>query len=177
MNSDIKTVGVVGAGQMGIGIAHVCGVAGYDVCVTDISQDILDEAKTQIEKNLARLRNRGRLEEAAMALAVNRISYSAEFAPLSACNLVIEAATENVPLKQKIFAQLEALTGPETILASNTSSIPLKDIGAEMGDTRRLVGAHFWNPPHLVPLVEVSQLGPENLPAVQKTIRILAAAA
>ena len=97
-------------------------------------------------------------------------------AAVSGAGLVIEAATENVPLKQKIFAQLEAISGPQTILASNTSSIPLKDIGRDMNDTTRLVGTHFWNPPHLVPLVEVSQLGLENLPAVDKTIQILAAA-
>jgi 3-hydroxybutyryl-CoA dehydrogenase len=155
MSSEIKAVGVVGAGQMGIGIAHVCAVAGYDVCVTDISQDILDQAKTQVEKNLARLRDRGRLEEAAMALAVNRISYSADFASLSTCGLVIEAATENEAVKKSVYDTICPLLQPDAILASNTSSISITRLAAQTDRPERFIGIHFMNPAPLMELIEL----------------------
>ncbi len=164
-----ETAAVIGAGLMGHGIAYLLARAGHQVRVFDTS----DEALASLaERQLAIAELLG--DDPRLSAPAAPVSDMG--AAVAGAGLVIEAATENVPLKQNIFAQLEALCGPETILASNTSSIPLKEIGAEMGDTRRLVGAHFWNPPHLVPLVEVSQLAPENLPAVQKTIRILAAA-
>ena len=163
------TIAVIGAGLMGHGIAYLLARAGHSVRVFDTSEDALASLRERLLGIAALLGDDPALCDRAkpvpdMASAVDGAA------------LVIEAATENVPLKQKIFAELEALCGPESILASNTSSIPLKDIGADMKDTTRLVGAHFWNPPHLVPLVEVSQLAEANLPAVQKTIRILAAA-
>ena len=155
MSSEIKAVGVVGAGQMGIGIAHVCAVAGYDVCVTDISQDILDQAKTQIEKTLARLRDRGRLEEAAMALAVNRISYSADIESLSTCGLVIEAATENEAVKKSVYDTICPLLQPDAILASNTSSISITRLAAQTDRPERFIGIHFMNPAPLMELIEL----------------------
>jgi len=155
MSSDIKAVGVVGAGQMGIGIAHVCAVAGYDVCLTDISQDALDSAKERITKNLARLRDRGRLEEAEMATAVSRISFSADFQHLSDCTLVIEAATENEETKKAVYDSICPVLKPDAILASNTSSISITRLAAQTDRPERFIGIHFMNPAPLMELIEL----------------------
>jgi len=167
--ADRETTAVIGAGLMGHGIAYLLARAGHTVRVFDPSHDALASLKT---RHLAITELLG--DDAALCERVMPANDMG--AAVAGAGFVIEAATENVPLKQQIFTELETLSGPDTILASNTSSIPLKDIGANMTNTARLVGSHFWNPPHLVPLVEVSQLAPENLPAVQKTIEILAAA-
>jgi 3-hydroxybutyryl-CoA dehydrogenase len=167
--TEMETTAVIGAGLMGHGIAYLLARAGHEVRVFDPSADALASLN---ERHLAITELLG--DDAALCA---RVIPSDDMAgAVTGADFVIEAATENVPLKQQIFAELETLSAADTILASNTSSIPLKDIGAQMTDTARLVGSHFWNPPHLVPLVEVSQLAPENLPAVQKTIEILAAA-
>lgn len=167
--AEIETTAVIGAGLMGHGIAYLLARAGHEVRVFDPSVDALASLKA---RHLAI----AELLDDDPDLCARVIPSGDMGAAVDGAGFVIEAATENVPMKQKLFAELETLSGPDAILASNTSSIPLKVIGASMTDTARLVGSHFWNPPHLVPLVEVSQLAPENLPAVQKTIAILAAA-
>ncbi len=155
MSSDIKTVGVVGAGQMGIGIAHVCAVAGFDVCLTDISQDALDGAKDRIAKNLARLRDRGRLEEAEMATALGRISFSADFQNLPDCALVIEAATENEEIKKAVYDSICPMLQPDAILATNSSSISITRLAAQTDRPERFIGIHFMNPAPLMELIEL----------------------
>ena len=167
--SNMETTAVIGAGLMGHGISYLLARAGHEVRVFDPSADALASLKT---RHLAITELLGDDP----ALCARGFPTGDVGVAVDGAGFVIEAATENVPLKQQIFTELEALCGPDTILASNTSSIPLKDIGVNMTDTTRLVGSHFWNPPHLVPLVEVSQLARENLPAVQRTIAILAAA-
>ena len=176
MSIDIKTVGVVGAGQMGIGIAHVCAVAGYDVCLTDISQDALDSAKDQIAKNLARLRDRGRLAEAEMATAVNRISFSADFKPLSGCALVIEAATENEAIKKSVYDSVCPVLKPDAILASNTSSISITRLAAQTDRPERFIGIHFMNPAPLMELIELIPgiaTAPEVFDAVNEFVKAI----
>ena len=155
MSSDIKTVGVVGAGQMGIGIAHVCAVAGFDVCLTDISQDALDGAKDRIATNLARLRDRGRLEEAEMATALGRISFSADFQNLPDCALVIEAATENEEIKKAVYDSICPMLQPDAILATNSSSISITRLAAQTDRPERFIGIHFMNPAPLMELIEL----------------------
>ena len=167
--NDPVTTAVLGAGLMGHGIAYLLARAGHPVRVFDPSSEALGTLR---ERQLAIANLLG--DDPGLCANTAAVWDVAE--AVNSADFVIEAATENVPLKQKIFSELETLTGAETILASNTSSIPLKDIGKDMKDKARLVGAHFWNPPHLVPLVEVSQLAPENLPAVERTIAILKAA-
>ncbi|NQV55274.1 MAG: NAD(P)-binding domain-containing protein [Rhodospirillales bacterium] len=167
--SDPQKIAVIGAGLMGHGIAYLLARAGHSVSVFDTSE----EARASLGE---------RISDIAQLLGddkklLDRVQVVDDLAiAVAGAAFVIEAATENVPLKQKIFADLETLVGPDCILASNTSSIPLRDIGQNMTDTKRLVGAHFWNPPHLVPLVEVSQLAEENLAAVEKVIALLAGA-
>ncbi len=152
---------------MGHGIAYIFARAGHRVRVYDPS---LDALKSLPDRLLAIANLLGEAREASAGVE----ALSDMKAALAEASFVFEAASENIELKQDLFAQFEALTEPTCVLASNTSSIPLKDIGARMADRSRLVGAHFWNPPHLVPLVEVSQLGPENLAAVEKVIKLLA---
>ncbi len=154
---------------MGHGIAYIFARAGHRVRVYDPS---LDALKSLPDRLLAIANLLGEAREASAGVE----ALSDMKAALAEASFVFEAASENIELKQDLFAQFEALTEPTCVLASNTSSIPLKDIGARMADRSRLVGAHFWNPPHLVPLVEVSQLGPENLAAVEKVIKLLAEA-
>jgi len=162
-------ISVIGAGLMGHGIAYIFARAGHRVRVYDPS---LDALKSLPDRLLAIVNLLGEDREASAGVE----ALSDMKAALAEASFVFEAASENIELKQDLFAQFETLTKPTCVLASNTSVIPLKDIGARMADRSRLVGAHFWNPPHLVPLVEVSQLGPENLAAVEKVIKLLAEA-
>jgi len=154
---------------MGHGIAYIFARAGHRVRVYDPSLDALNSLPDRLQA-IANLLGEDR-EASAEVEALSDMK-----AALAEASFVFEAASENIELKQDLFAQFEALTEPACVLASNTSAIPLKVIGARMADRSRLVGAHFWNPPHLVPLVEVSQLGPENLAAVEKVIKLLAEA-
>jgi 3-hydroxybutyryl-CoA dehydrogenase len=140
---------------MGIGIAHVCAVAGYDVCLTDISQEALDSAKDRIANNLARLRDRGRLEEAELAATISRISFSADFQTLSDCTLVIEAATENEEIKKSVYASICPVLNADAILASNTSSISITRLAAQTDRPERFIGIHFMNPAPLMELIEL----------------------
>jgi len=162
-------ISVIGAGLMGHGIAYIFARAGHRVRVYDPS---LDALKSLPDRLLAIANLLGEDREASAGVE----ALSDMKAALAEASFVFEAASENIELKQDLFAQFETLTKPTCVLASNTSAIPLKVIGARMADRSRLVGAHFWNPPHLVPLVEVSQLGPENLAAVEKVIKLLAEA-
>jgi len=162
-------ISVIGAGLMGHGIAYIFARAGHRVRVYDPS---LDALKSLPDRLLAIVNLLGEDREASAGVE----ALSDMKAALAEASFVFEAASENIELKQDLFAQFETLTKPTCVLASNTSAIPLKVIGARMADRSRLVGAHFWNPPHLVPLVEVSQLGPENLAAVEKVIKLLAEA-
>jgi 3-hydroxybutyryl-CoA dehydrogenase len=169
MSNELKTIGVIGAGQMGIGISHVCSVAGYDVRLVDIAADALDKAKARIEKNLSRLVDRGRLEEAAMTEALNRISFDQEFGSLSDCNLVIEAATENEEVKKSVYDAVCPILPPDTILATNTSSISITRLAAQTDRPDRFMGIHFMNPAPLMELIELIR-GIATAPEVFETV-------
>ena len=145
-------VTVVGAGQMGSGIAQVAAVAGYDVTLVDVSPPALDRARAGIERSLAKLVEKGRLERDAADAAVARIAPSGEPAP---ADLAIEAATEDVELKLRIFRELDAAAGDGAVLASNTSSIPITRLAAVTARPERVVGMHFMTPVPLMPLVEL----------------------
>ena len=151
----IKTVGVVGAGQMGQGIAHVCASAGFNVKMVDISQDALDKAQATIGKNMDRLVSRGRLSDADRNMAFKRIMTNVDVASLESCELVIESATENEAVKKQIFAQVCPVLSKEAILASNTSSISITRLGAQTDRPSRFIGVHFMNPAPLMELIEI----------------------
>ena len=151
----IQRIGVVGAGQMGNGIAQVAAVSGLDVVMTDINQHSLERAMAGIERSLGKLVKKERLTAEASAAALGRIATSLTMDSVADCGLVVEAATENEALKLKIFSALDAQCGPDTILASNTSSISITRIAAVTKRPEKVIGMHFMNPVPLMKLVEL----------------------
>ena len=151
----IERIGVVGAGQMGNGIAHVMAAAGYEVLMTDISQDALDAGRALIDRNLARQVARGTIDEAAKDEAMARISATLTLTDLGATDLVIEAATERESVKAAIFEDLVPHLKPETILTSNTSSISITRLASRTDRPERFMGFHFMNPVPVMQLVEL----------------------
>ncbi len=156
MSSDgIKTIGVIGAGQMGSGIAHVAALAGYDVRLSDIDEKALDRAVETIDKNITRQVARGKVKEEDRAAALKRIATGTGFEWLGDCDVVIEAATEREEVKRDIFKKLVPSLKPSTIVASNTSSISITRLAAVTGRPERFIGMHFMNPVPVMQLVEL----------------------
>jgi 3-hydroxybutyryl-CoA dehydrogenase len=152
---DIRTVGIVGAGQMGNGIAHVFALSGYDVLLNDISDEGLKRAVATIDKNLERQAGRGKITEAARAEAIARIKTTLALPDLGPCDLIIEAATEKETVKNQIFETLAPHLGPQTILTSNTSSISITRLASRTDRPERFMGFHFMNPVPVMQLVEL----------------------
>ena len=155
MSAEIRKVGVIGAGQMGKGIAQVCAVAGLEVNLNDISEDRIKEALTDIDTSLARDIERHRLDDAARAVAHQRIRPATEYAAFHDCDIVIEAATENEETKRAIFRELCPALKPEAIIASNTSSISITRLASITDRPERFIGIHFMNPVPRMQLVEL----------------------
>jgi len=153
--ADVKIFGVIGAGQMGRGIAQVAADCGYDVCLLDASQERAEAGKARIVKALQRLVDKGRLPAASMQQTVERIRPISEMSGLGSADLVVEAATEELELKQGIFRSADAAMKPEAILASNTSSISLTKLAAATQRPERVIGMHFMNPVPIMKLVEL----------------------
>jgi 3-hydroxybutyryl-CoA dehydrogenase len=151
----IRTVGIVGAGQMGNGIAHVFALAGYDVLLNDINPESLKKALETVDRNLERQVARGKISAATKAEALARISTTTALAELGPTDLVIEAATENEGVKQRIFDGLLPHLKPETILTSNTSSISITRLASRTDRPEKFMGFHFMNPVPVMQLVEL----------------------
>jgi 3-hydroxybutyryl-CoA dehydrogenase len=152
---EIRSVGIVGAGQMGNGIAHVFALAGYDVLLNDISAAGLEKAVATIDRNLERQVTRGKTTAQAKAEAMARIKTTLVLAELGPCDLIIEAATEKEDIKDKIFASLLPHLGPQTILTSNTSSISITRLASRTDRPEKFMGFHFMNPVPIMQLVEL----------------------
>ncbi|RBW53635.1 3-hydroxybutyryl-CoA dehydrogenase [Ruegeria sp. A3M17] len=152
---DVKSVGVIGAGQMGNGIAHVLALAEYDVLLNDVSQDALDSAVATIEGNLARQASKGKISDELMQATLSRINTTLELPQLGQTDLVIEAATEREAIKQAIFEDLQPHLLPHTILTSNTSSISITRLASRTDRPERFMGFHFMNPVPVMQLVEL----------------------
>jgi len=152
---EISKVGVVGAGQMGNGIAHVLALAGYEVLLTDVSQDALQSAVTLIDRNVERQVGRGKVSAEDKAAAMARIGTSMKLSDLGATDLVIEAATERETVKQAIFEDLLPHLQPHTILTSNTSSISITRLASRTDRPEKFMGFHFMNPVPVMQLVEL----------------------
>jgi 3-hydroxybutyryl-CoA dehydrogenase len=152
---NIQRVGVVGAGTMGNGIAHVFARSGYGVILCDVEQRFLDRGMETIGKNLEREVTKGKIAAADKAAALGRIEPVMERAKLGACDFVIEAATEKFEIKAEIFRDLDRVCRPEVILASNTSSISITKLGALTKRADKVIGMHFFNPVPVMKLVEV----------------------
>jgi len=153
--SDIKRVGVLGCGLMGSGIAQVAATAGYETIVRDVSKELLDRGRAGIEKSLAKFVEKGKLQAADRDSTLERMTFTTIVADLKPVDIVIEAITEDLTLKNALFRELDALCGAGTIFASNTSSLTIAEMAAATRRADRFVGLHFFNPVPLMALVEV----------------------
>jgi 3-hydroxybutyryl-CoA dehydrogenase len=154
--ADVRRVGVVGSGLMGSGIVEVCARAGLRVTFVEGSDELVEAGRGRVERSVGRAVERGKLDEAAADEALGRIGSSTDLEALSDVDLVIEAATEDRDAKAEIFARLGTLTRPEVVLASNTSSIPIRELGAASGRPEKVIGMHFFNPPPVMALLELT---------------------
>ncbi|MDP3860982.1 MAG: 3-hydroxybutyryl-CoA dehydrogenase [Phaeovulum sp.] len=152
---EIQSVGIVGAGQMGNGIAHVFALAGYDVLMADISQESLDKAIALIDRNIERQVARGKVTAEAKTAAMARIGTTLKLSDLGPCDLIIEAATERETVKRAIFEDLLPHLAPHTILTSNTSSISITRLASRTDRPEKFMGFHFMNPVPVMQLVEL----------------------
>ncbi|NNU83676.1 3-hydroxybutyryl-CoA dehydrogenase [Geobacillus sp. BMUD] len=170
---DVKTIMVVGAGQMGSGIAQVCAVAGYEVLLYDISSAQLDKGMANIQKLLARQVEKGKMAAEDKDAALSRLVRSTDLHDAEKADLVIEAVVENMDVKTKLFAELDEIARPETILASNTSSLPITEIAAATKRPEKVIGMHFMNPVPVMKLVEIIR-GLATADEVYETIEAVA---
>ncbi len=152
---EVKTIGVVGAGQMGSGIAQVAAQAGYGVLLLDASEEALRRGLEAIRRSLAKFLEKGRITEEALEAALGRIRTTLDLEALGEADLIVEAIVEDEGAKRALLERLGALAKPEAILASNTSSIPITALGRYSGRPERFIGMHFFNPVPLMGLVEV----------------------
>jgi 3-hydroxybutyryl-CoA dehydrogenase len=170
---DIQSVGIVGAGQMGNGIAHVFAVAGFDVLMTDISQEALDKAVALIAKNLDRQVTRGKITADVKDAAMARIKTTLKLADVGQTDLVIEAATERETVKQAIFEDLLPHLKPTTILTSNTSSISITRLASRTDRPEKFMGFHFMNPVPVMQLVELIRGIATDEPTYQAMLEVV----
>jgi 3-hydroxybutyryl-CoA dehydrogenase len=152
---DVRQIGVVGAGTMGAGIAQVAALSGYKVVLYDISDEIVARAKERVGQFIHRLAEKGRMTGEEAGVALERITPSSSLEAMGGVQVVIEAAPERLDVKQQLFRQLEPLVAPETILATNTSTLSVTQLAAVTERPERVAGMHFFNPAPLMPLVEV----------------------
>ena len=171
--ADIARVGVVGAGQMGNGIAQVFATNGVHVVMLDVNEEALKKGLATIQKSLSKLVEKGKLQPPQMAVALSLITTSSDYGLLKDRDLVIEAATENLELKQKIFKQIDEAAGDNAILATNTSSISITTLAAGTKRPSKFIGMHFMNPVPLMQLVEIIR-GLDTDDATFKTVMDMA---
>jgi len=153
--SEIRKIGVIGAGQMGNGIAHVAALAGYQVALSDISEDAVSKGLSTIQSNLARMVRKEKISQADADAALARIQSATSLTAHADADLVVEAATENPEIKFAIFRELDQVVGENCILASNTSSISITAIAAQTSRPDKVIGMHFMNPVPIMKLVEL----------------------
>jgi 3-hydroxybutyryl-CoA dehydrogenase len=166
----INNIGIIGAGQMGLGIAHVCAGSGNNVMLVDIDGGALEKATAIIDQNLSRLVSRGKISEKDKKNTLVKISTNTKFNSLKNCDLVIEAATENEEIKKEIYAQICPILKDDAILSTNTSSISITRLAAQTDRPERFMGIHFMNPAPLMELVELIR-GITTDPDVFESIR------
>lgn len=172
MIDTIQKIAIIGAGTMGAGIAQLAAMAGYSTILFDIKEEALSKGIETITKNLDGAIKRGKLSEEGKTAVLRHIDTTSNFQDLKA-DIIIEAIVERLEVKVKVFQDLAAINSPQTIFASNTSSIPITRIAAQIPHPERVVGMHFFNPPHIMKLVEVI-LGAATKPEVAETVRVLA---
>ncbi len=173
MSTPIQTVGIIGAGTMGNGIAQACAVSGVDVVMVDISDAAVQKGLATVAASLDRLIKKDKISAADKDAALARITTSTDYAAMAGAQLVIEAATENYALKVKILQQAEAVLPPETLIASNTSSISITKMAAVTARPAQFIGMHFFNPVPMMALVEIIR-GLQTSDATHEAVRALA---
>jgi len=173
MGTTLMKVGVVGAGTMGNGIAHVFARGGFAVRLFEVEQKALDRGMTTIRTNLDREAAKGKVDPAEVEEICGRVKPTLDMAELADCGLVVEAATEKLAVKQEIFRWLDEMLGPETILASNTSSISITKLAGGTKRADRVIGMHFFNPVPVMALVEVIR-GLQTSDATFEAVRLMA---
>jgi 3-hydroxybutyryl-CoA dehydrogenase len=151
----LRRIGVIGSGQMGGGIAHVCALAGYDVVVTDINEDALQRGREAIDRNLSRQVSRGKIREEEKDAALGRIQMGLDYTLFGDCDMVIEAATEKEEVKREIFKKLTPTLRPDALIATNTSSISITRLASSTDRPGKFIGMHFMNPVPVMTLVEL----------------------
>ena len=152
---EIKKVGVVGCGLMGSGIVEVCAKAGYEVVVSEINDEFLQQGMDRLNKSLSRAVSKGKATQEEMDAALARVKGTTKAADFADCDLVIEAAIENMELKKQIFAELDGILRPEAIIGSNTSSLCITEMASATQRGDRVLGIHFFNPVPIMPLLEL----------------------
>jgi len=172
---NMKRIGIVGAGTMGNGITQAFAVAGFDVVMSDVADAALQRGLATLSGSLDRLVKKDKMTEAQKAEAIARVRGSTELGAMSDCDLIIEAATENLALKLKIFEQLDGIAKPEAIIASNTSSISITKLAASTRRADRIIGMHFFNPVPVMALVELIR-GLQTSDATYAAVETLAGA-
>jgi 3-hydroxybutyryl-CoA dehydrogenase len=173
--ADIKKVGIIGAGQMGAGIAQVCAVAGFDVALNDISDERIDHGFATISGNLARLVERKQIDEAAVQAAMKHVIRAPSYDAFADCDLVIEAASENETIKHAIFQKLSPSLKPGALLATNTSSISITRLAAATDRPEHFIGIHFMNPVPKMQLVELIRGIATDEPTFEAAKKLIAA--
>jgi 3-hydroxybutyryl-CoA dehydrogenase len=153
--AEIRIVGVIGAGQMGSGIAHVCALSGYDVLLNDVGQEQIDKGLEAVRRYLERQVSKNQMPQTQMDEVLSRVKPAADYAALSDCDIVIEAATENEAIKKEIFRGVCVHLKPEALLASNTSSISITRLASVTDRPDRFIGLHFMRPVQVMKLVEI----------------------
>lgn len=167
----ISTIGIAGAGTMGAGIAQVTAQAGFQTVLFDLNQQVLDKAQVGLDKGLSGLVAKGKMTEADKTVILSRILFTTDVEQLKA-DLIIEAIIEKLDIKQQLFQKLASINGDHTILATNTSSIPVTQIAAKIPNPARILGIHFFNPAPIMKLVEII-LGVETDPAIAQQCKTL----
>jgi 3-hydroxybutyryl-CoA dehydrogenase len=151
----LRRIGVIGAGQMGAGIAHVCALAGFEVALTDVGEEALQRGRETIGRNLSRQVSRGKIREEDKAAALQRIRTGLDYALFGDCDMVIEAATEREEIKREIFKKLIPTLKPKALIATNTSSISITRLASSTDRPGKFIGMHFMNPVPVMSLVEL----------------------
>jgi 3-hydroxybutyryl-CoA dehydrogenase len=164
-----EIIGVLGAGTMGAGIAQVAAQSGHEVILVDLNAAQLEKAKSNLDKTLTKLVEKGKIDATEKEAIEGKIRYASKISEFSFCNLIIEAIVEDLGVKHKVFASLEEIVSEDCILASNTSSLSIASIGSVLKNANRVIGIHFFNPAPLMPLVEI-------IPSVQTSEETLSKA-
>ena len=152
---EVKTVGVIGAGIMGSGIVEVCAKAGLEVTFVEVDTEARDRGRAAIERSMGKAVERGKLEQRARDEAMSRITGATDLGDVAGVDLIIEAVTEDLTVKLEVFGRVARLVGPEVVLATNTSSLPIAELAAATDRPDRVIGMHFFNPPPVMKLLEI----------------------